>query len=164
MKKINLNSDDINKIFNLSIEKQYFTGCNIDSRLIKKGNIFFAIKGKSNDGNKYIAEAKINGATLAIVEKKDHKVKIPQILVKKSHLILIKLAKFVRNNSKTKFIAITGSVGKTSTKDALAHILKNEKNIFSARKSYNNIFGVPLEILNMPNNTKIGIFLSLIHI
>ena len=158
MKKISLNSDDINKIFNLNIEKQYFTGCNVDSRLIKKGNIFFAIKGKSNDGNKYIAEAKINGATLAIVEKKDHKVKIPQILVNKSHLILIKLAKFIRNNSKSKFIAITGSVGKTSTKDALAHILKNEKNIFSARKSYNNIFGVPLEILNMPNNTKIGIF------
>ena len=50
MKKISLNSDDINKIFNLNIEKQYFTGCNVDSRLIKKGNIFFAIKGKSNDG------------------------------------------------------------------------------------------------------------------
>ena len=53
MKKINLNSDDINKIFNLNIKKQHFTGCNIDSRLIKKGNIFFAIKGKSNDGNNY---------------------------------------------------------------------------------------------------------------
>ncbi len=158
MNSININSDDINKVFNLKIKKQFFTGCNIDSRLIKKGNIFFAIKGKTNDGNQYIAHAKKNGASLAIVEKKNSNVKIPQVLVKKSRLALIKLAALARKKTKAKIIAITGSVGKTTTKDALAHILKNQKNIFSARKSYNNIFGVPLEIINMPHNTKIGIF------
>ena len=158
MKKININSDDINKLFNLNINKQDFTGCNIDSRLVQKGNIFFAIKGKKNDGNEFIAQARKNGASLAIVEKKDKRVKIQQVMVKKAHSALIKLANLARKKTQAQIIAITGSVGKTSTKDALAHILKKEKKIFSARKSYNNIFGVPLEILNMPINTKLGIF------
>ena len=158
MRKININSDDINKLFNLNINKQDFTGCNIDSRLVQKGNIFFAIKGKNNDGNEYIEQAKKNGASLAIVEKKDKRVKIPQVLVKKTHSTLIRLANLARKKTEAQIVAITGSVGKTGTKDAIAHILKKEKKIFTARKSYNNIFGVPLEILNMPINTKLGIF------
>ena len=155
---ININNKDIKNIFKTNIDKINFTGCSLDSRTIKKGNIFFAYKGKKNDGNQYIAEAKKNGAVLAIVERKNLKVKIPQIKVKNAHHSLIKLAKYSRLKSGAKIIAITGSVGKTSTKDALAHILKDEKKVFTARKSFNNIFGVPLEILNMPKNTKIGIF------
>ena len=155
---ININNKDIKNIFKTNIDKINFTGCSLDSRTIKKGNIFFAYKGIKNDGNQYIAEAKKNGAVLAIVERKNLKVKIPQIKVKNAHHSLIKLAKYSRLKSGAKIIAITGSVGKTSTKDALAHILKDEKKVFTARKSFNNIFGVPLEILNMPKNTKIGIF------
>ena len=155
---ININSEDINVLFKESLKKNNFTGCSIDSRSIKKGNIFFAIKGKKNDGNKFISNAKKNGAILAIVEKKNLKVKIDQIVVKNSHSALIKLAIHSRLKSKAKIVAITGSVGKTGTKDAMAHVLKNEKNIFSTQKSFNNIIGVPLEILNMPKNTKLGIF------
>ena len=155
---ININSEDINAIYKQNIKKLLFTGCSLDSRDLKKGNIFFAYKGKNNNGNNFISHAKKNGAILAIVEKKDLKVKIPQILVNNSHLALIRLATFSRLKSNAKIIAITGSVGKTSTKDSLAHVLSKEKKIFSARKSFNNIFGVPLEILNMPKNTKLGIF------
>ena len=155
---INISSEEINNIFKSNIDKLKFTGCSLDSRTIKKGNIFFAYKGKKNDGNQHITEAKKRGAVLAIVERKNLKAKIPQIKVKNTHLALIQLAKYVRLKSNTQIVAITGSVGKTSTKDALAHILKKEKKVFSARKSFNNIFGVPLEILNMPKNTKIGIF------
>ena len=155
---INIDCEDINKIFKVNINKIKFTGCSLDSRTIKKGNIFFAFKGKKNDGNQYIAEAGKNGAVLAIVERKNLKVKVPQIKVKNAHRALIKLANYSRLKSSAKIIAITGSVGKTSTKDALAHILKQKQKVFTARKSFNNIFGVPLEILNMPKNTKIGIF------
>ena len=158
MSKILINNKDINKLFNTEINSLNFSGCSLDSRNIKKNNIFFAYKGKKNDGNKFIAQAKNNGAILAFVEKKNPRVKIFQIVVKNTHLALIKLAKHARLKSVANIIAITGSVGKTSTKDALTHTLNQDDNIFSAQKSFNNIFGVPLEILNMPKNTKIAIF------
>jgi len=126
MSIININSEDINAIYKQNIKKLFFTGCSLDSRDLKKGNIFFAYKGKNNNGNNFISHAKKNGAILAIVEKKDLKVKIPQILVNNSHLALIRLATFSRLKSNAKIIAITGSVGKTSTKDSLAHVLSKE--------------------------------------
>ena len=55
---ININNKDIKNIFKTNIDKINFTGCSLDSRTIKKGNIFFDYKGKKNDGNQYIAEAK----------------------------------------------------------------------------------------------------------
>ena len=70
MSKILINNKDINKLFNTEINSLNFSGCSLDSRNIKKNNIFFAYKGKKNDGNKFIAQAKNNGAILAFVEKK----------------------------------------------------------------------------------------------
>jgi UDP-N-acetylmuramyl pentapeptide synthase len=102
---INISSEEINNIFKSNIDKLKFTGCSLDSRTIKKGNIFFAYKGKKNDGNQHITEAKKRGAVLAIVERKNLKAKIPQIKVKNTHLALIQLAKYVRLKSNKSFFS-----------------------------------------------------------
>ena len=158
MKKKYLNSDDINKFFNINLEKMNYSGAAIDSRLVSNKNIYFALKGQTNDGHNFLEEANKKGASIAIVEKINKKINIPQIKVKNTHKALIQLAKYYRKKVKVKILAITGSVGKTSTKDAIANMLSLKHKTFASKKSYNNIFGVPLEILNMPFDSEYGIF------
>jgi len=158
MKKKFVTSEDLNIVFGTNLKRLSITGASIDSRNIKRGNIFFAIDGKHNNGHNFLVQAEKKGARLVIVKRKSNKIKIPQIIVSDTHKALIKLAKYYRSLFKGKIIGITGSVGKTSTKDALHHILSKSKKTYCSRKSFNNNFGVPLEILNMSNQTEIGIF------
>ena len=158
MTKKYLNSDDINAVFKLNINRMNYSGASIDSRVVLKKNIFFALKGSTNDGHNFLEEAKKKGASIAIVEKINKKIDIHQIKVKNTHNALIQLAKYYRKKVKAKILGITGSVGKTSTKDAIANILSLKHKTFASRKSYNNIFGVPVEILNMPFDSEYGVF------
>ena len=158
MKDIYISSEDINNILGVKLKKLIFTGAAIDSRLVKKNNIFFAIKGKKTDGHKYLDMAFKKGASLAIVEKIQRKLKKPQIKVNNVHKTMIRLAKFHRNNLEGMIIAITGSIGKTGTKDALFNIIPKTYKVFHSRKSFNNHIGLPLEILNMSKNHHYGIF------
>ncbi len=158
MKNSHINSDDINSILGSNIKKMSFSGVAIDSRQVKKNNIFFALKGKNTDGHKYLDKAFKNGARLAVVDKIQKNIKIPQIKVLSVHRAMIKLAREYRKDLKGKIIAITGSVGKTGTKDALKKIIPKEYKVFCSRKSFNNNIGLPLEILNMSKKNKIGIF------
>ena len=158
MKKNFLTSKDLNVVFSSNLNNLKITGAEIDSRKIKKGNIFFAIDGQNNDGHNFLQQAEKKGAILAIVEKKTKSIKIPQIKVTDTHKALIKLAKYYRSLFKGKIVGITGSVGKTSTKDYLNYILSKSNKTYCSRHSFNNDFGLPLEILNMPKKTEIGIF------
>ena len=158
MKNDYLNSKGINLILDKKIKEMSFSGAAIDSKQVKKSNIFFALKGKNTDGHHYLNEAFKNGASLAIVEKIQRKIKHPQIKVHNVHRAMINLAKYYRNELKGTIIAITGSVGKTGTKDALSKIIAKKYKIFCSRKSYNNNIGLPLEILNMSKKDDIGIF------
>jgi len=158
MKENFVSSKELNAVFKADLNNLEITGAEIDSRNIKKGNIFFAIVGKNNDGHNFLQQAEKKGAVLAIVKRKVKKIKIPQILVADTHKALIKLAKYYRKSFKGIVIGITGSVGKTSTKDYLNHILLDSKLTYCSRKSFNNNYGLPLEILNMPKKTQIGIF------
>ena len=158
MNKTHFNSDDVNKVFKSKLIDKNYSGASLDSRLTKKNNIFFAINGKKNNGHNFIKNAYKNGTSLAIVERLQKNIGIPQIKVDDTHKALIRFAKYYRKNLNAKILAITGSVGKTSSKDALAKILSSNYKIFFSRESYNNHFGVPLEILNMPLNSEIGIF------
>ena len=153
-----ITSKDLNLVFGSNLKNLKITGVEIDSRKIKRGNIFFAIEGKNNDGHNFIQQAKDKGAVLALVERKSNKIQIPQIKVSDTHKALIKLAKYYRSLFKGKLVAITGSVGKTSTKDYLHYILSQSHLTYCSRQSFNNDFGLPLEILNMPKTTEIGIF------
>ena len=158
MKASHISILEINNLFNAKHSEIKITGASLDTRTLKKGNIFFAIKGKNSDGHKFINQAEKKGASIAFVQKINSKSNLKQIKVKNTLSALLSLAKYYRSLLNTQIIGITGSVGKTGTKDAISFILKEHKNIFCSRQSYNNKYGMPLEILNMPRKTKFGFF------
>ncbi len=149
---------EINKFFNLKLKKIHITGASIDTRSLKKGNIFFALEGNNFDGNDFIKRAESKGASVAIVKRIDHSSKLIQIKVNNTQKALRELARFYRSLLQTKIIGITGSVGKTGTKDAISKLLNNKNSVFCSKKSYNNHIGLPIELLNMPKNSKYGFF------
>ena len=129
-------------------------GISTDTRSIKHREIFFALRGKNYDGHNFIKQAIINGALGGVVSdsKKIENLslngsdKVTLIEVSDTLRALGDLAKYYRQNLQTKFIAVTGSNGKTTTKDMVYHILKNFKNVSRSRNSFNNFIGVPLTI------------------
>ena len=129
------------------------SGISIDSRTIKKNDIFIALKAK-RDGNDFIVSAIENGAKAAIINKipKDLPKNFPFILVNNSVEALYSIAKYSRKKYEGRVIAITGSVGKTSTKDILTKMLSTFGVTHSSQKSFNNHLGVPLTLANIPKN------------
>ena len=129
------------------------SGISIDSRTIKKNELFIALKAK-RDGNDFIVSAIENGAKAAIINKipKDLPKNFPFILVNNSVEALYSIAKYSRKKYKGRVIAITGSVGKTSTKDILTKMLSTFGVTHSSQKSFNNHLGVPLTLANIPKN------------
>ena len=129
------------------------SGISIDSRTIKKNELFIALKAK-RDGNDFIVSAIENGAKAAIINKipKDLPKNFPFILVNNSVEALYSIAKYSRKKYEGRVIAITGSVGKTSTKDILTKMLSTFGETHSSQKSFNNHLGVPLTLANIPKN------------
>ena len=130
----------------------------INSKEIKKNDIFFAIKGKKKDGNKFVPEAFRKQASLVVVNnfQKNFNYK-KQIKVKDSLKFLTECSKIFRDNINTNIIAITGSCGKTSLKELLGNSLKKISTVSISPKSYNNKYGVPLSLFNLSQNDKYGI-------
>ena len=137
--------------------KIFLNKARINSKEIKKNDIFFAIKGKKNDGNKFINEAFKKKASIAIVNKIEKKNIARQIKVKDSLKFLTESSKLFRENIKTKIIAITGSCGKTSLKELLGHSLKQLSKVGISPKSYNNKYGVPLSLFNLDQKYNYGV-------
>ncbi|UXN05572.1 UDP-N-acetylmuramoyl-tripeptide--D-alanyl-D-alanine ligase [Bartonella sp. HY761] len=141
-------------------------GISIDSRSLQKGDAFFAIAGDKFDGHDFAKGAFENGATILVVDE-PHSQDM-QLLAKefqKSLLIvddvlkaLERLGEAARLRSKAKIIAITGSVGKTTTKEALRHVLSGFGSVHANPASFNNHWGVPLTLARMPQNIDFGIF------
>ncbi len=139
--------------------KTKISGGSINSKHIKKNDVFFAIKGKNKDGNKFVNEAFNKGASLAIVSKINNKKHFnKQIKVKNSLDFLTRMSQIIRTNSSSKIIAITGSCGKTSLKELLKRTLNNFGKTLSSPKSFNNKYGVPLSIFNLNIDHHYGIF------
>ena len=135
-----------------------YKGVSINTKTIKKNELFFAISGKKNDGHEYLNEAIKKGAIKTVVSKK---VKLPKnkiIRVKNTLLSLNNLAKETRYNTSARIVGITGSVGKTTLKNLIGFALKNYGKVYHSPYSYNNKFGVPLSISNLKKDTKYGIF------
>ena len=131
----------------------------INSKEIKKNDIFFAIKGKKKDGNFYLKEALDKGASLAVINKIKKSENISkQIKVPNSLNFLTKTSSKVRENSSGKIIAITGSCGKTSLKELIGKSLNKVCRVTYSSKSYNNKFGVPLSLFNLNKNDDFGVF------
>jgi len=128
-----------------------------DTRLINKGSIFFALKGQNYDGNKFAEEAIKNGASYAVID--DQSLNNPKFIKVKNVLKSLQdLSKFHRSKLlKTKIIALTGSNGKTTTKELISEVLKKKYKIISTIGNLNNHIGVPLTLLRIKQNTEIAI-------
>jgi UDP-N-acetylmuramoyl-tripeptide--D-alanyl-D-alanine ligase len=128
-----------------------------DSRLIKQGSLFVAKPGEETDGHLYISSALAKGAVAAIVE---HEISedIPQLVVKDSVIALGLLAKFViakvRAQGELKVIGVTGSNGKTTTKNMLREVLSTVGETIAPEESYNNEVGAPYSMLRINEQTK----------
>lgn len=132
-------------------------GVAFDSREIGKGDLFFALNGDATDGHLFVDKAFANGATGAIVSEA---IPHPHILVDDTLAALNALAMASRVRMQGKVIGVTGSAGKTGTKEALYAALDRSSRGKAHRsvKSYNNHVGVPLSLARMPRETQFGIF------
>jgi UDP-N-acetylmuramoyl-tripeptide--D-alanyl-D-alanine ligase len=135
-------------------------GFSIDSRSIAPGEAFIAIRGDHRDGHAFVAAALEAGASCVIVEKGfDGGGKTRLFHVTDTFSALNDLGRAGRARAKeTKVIAVTGSVGKTGTKEALRAALGATGTVHASSKSYNNHWGVPLTLANMPDGVNFGVF------
>jgi UDP-N-acetylmuramoyl-tripeptide--D-alanyl-D-alanine ligase len=137
------------------------TGLSIDSRTIKPGEAYFAIKGDVHDGHDFVAAALKAGATLAIVaaaEREKFAADAPLLVVDDVLDGLRKLAGASRARLDAQVIAVTGSVGKTSTKEALRTVLSAQGETHASVASFNNHWGVPLSLARCPARTRFAVF------
>ena len=132
----------------------------IDSREIKKDALFVSLKGENFDGNDFAISALENGAAVALV---DREIKVSKTLanrlikVEDCFKALYKLAEFSRNRMKGKVIGVTGSVGKTTTKEMLRLCLSKQGEVYASVGNFNNHFGLPLTLANMPESTEYAV-------
>jgi UDP-N-acetylmuramoyl-tripeptide--D-alanyl-D-alanine ligase len=129
-----------------------------DTRKIEPNSLFFALKGENFDANSFASEALLKGASFVIIDNKDYYTdKNKMILVDDSLKALQELAKFHRNKLKTLIIALTGSNGKTTTKELIHIVLATKFNTVATIGNLNNHIGVPLTLLRLKEKTDIGI-------
>ena len=147
--------NEISKTSRISLNTK-INNASINSKEIKKNDIFFAIKGKKRDGNLFVNEAFKRGASLAVVN--NSKKKLRQIKVKNTLKFLTESSSLLRENTSSKIIGITGSCGKTSLKELLGKTLNKISSVTYSKKSFNNKFGVPLSLFNLKQNNEFGIF------
>ena len=134
------------------------SGVEMDSRDVKPGDLFVALKGEAMDGHKFVAQAFANGAVAAVT---DRPVDFPHVLVADTTAALHALAHAARDRAgEAVRIAITGSVGKTGVKEAIFACLDRASRGAAHRsvRSYNNHVGVPLSLARMPARAKFGVF------
>src|SRR5437016_1259835 len=124
----------------------------IDSRTIQPGDLFFAVKGERLDGHDFVEQAFSKGAVAAIV-RKDHLgrylVNTPLLSVDDTLVALQTLATAVRRLWGKSLIGVTGSTGKTTTKEAIAHVLSSRFRVLKSEGNFNNHFGLPLTLLRL---------------
>jgi UDP-N-acetylmuramoyl-tripeptide--D-alanyl-D-alanine ligase len=134
-------------------------GISIDSRTSGKGDAFFAIKGENRDGHDFVDSALKGGAGLAVVarDQRDRFAGAPLLVVPDVLEALRNLARAARARTEARVIAVTGSVGKTGTKEALRLALSTDGETHASVASYNNHWGVPLSLARCPASTKYAV-------
>lgn len=133
------------------------TGISIDTRTIEKGDLFVALKGETGDGHAFLQEAASKGAAAALVFEVIE-TSLPILKVADTLKALEHLGIAARERCTALRIAVTGSVGKTSAKDALKWVFKDQGLTHGSVASYNNHWGVPLTLARMPQETQFAIF------
>ena len=136
------------------------SGVSLDSRAVAPGEAFFAIRGLARDGHAFAADALANGASLAVVAD-DKAASIgaePLIAVADPLKALENLGRAARARGRAKVIAVTGSVGKTGTKDMLRVALSPSGETHASAASYNNQWGVPVSLASLPSSARFAVF------
>jgi UDP-N-acetylmuramoyl-tripeptide--D-alanyl-D-alanine ligase len=153
-------SQELEAVLNTEIKARWNSyGVSIDSRSLEKGDLFLALSGENFDGHAYVKTALDSGAAGAVVSKKVDGVDPGKLVsVKDVKEALITLGKAGRARVDVPIIAVTGSVGKTGTKEALKAALSRYKKTHASVLSYNNDVGVPLSLARMPYDVEYGIF------
>jgi UDP-N-acetylmuramoyl-tripeptide--D-alanyl-D-alanine ligase len=138
------------------------SGISIDSRSLQPGDAFFAIKGEAMDGHDFATAAiKASAGVLVVAEGKLPslgRLTAPMIVVQDVLAALEKLGVAARARSNAKIIAVTGSAGKTTTKEALRHVLSAVGKVHASAQSFNNHWGVPLTLARMPHDCDYAVF------
>jgi UDP-N-acetylmuramoyl-tripeptide--D-alanyl-D-alanine ligase len=142
------------------------TGYSIDSRTIRAGELFFAVKGEKLDGHDYVQPALEKGAVAAVVEKSrvskfiersGGKTRPPLIAVSDTLVALQQLSAAVRRLWGKTLVGVTGSTGKTTTKEAIAHVLASRFRVYKSEGNLNNHFGLPLMLLKLEMDHEIAV-------
>ncbi|MCI2778050.1 UDP-N-acetylmuramoyl-tripeptide--D-alanyl-D-alanine ligase [Clostridium perfringens] len=133
-----------------------------DTRKIEEGTMFIALKGENFNGNNYVLDAFNKGAKIAIVDEvkcdlNELKEDVALIKVQNTGRALMDLAKFYREKLGLKVVGITGSAGKTSTKDLVAAVLSDKYKVFKTKGNFNNEIGLPLMILELDSTYDVAI-------
>ncbi len=137
------------------------TGVSIDTRTLAPGDLFFAIRGENSDGHAFVQQALAKGAAAAVIDEAHAASFVndgPLYVVRDVLEALRGLGAAARARTRASVIAVTGSVGKTSTKEALRLALARQGRVHASVASYNNHWGVPLSLARMPRRTQFGIF------
>ncbi|MDM0966017.1 UDP-N-acetylmuramoyl-tripeptide--D-alanyl-D-alanine ligase [Clostridium perfringens] len=133
-----------------------------DTRKIEEGTMFISLKGENFNGNNYVLDAFNKGAKIAIVDEvkcdlNELKEDVALIKVQNTGRALMDLAKFYREKLGLKVVGITGSAGKTSTKDLVAAVLSDKYKVFKTKGNFNNEIGLPLMILELDSTYDVAI-------
>jgi UDP-N-acetylmuramoyl-tripeptide--D-alanyl-D-alanine ligase len=128
-----------------------------DSRKSQRGSIFFALRGENFNGNTFAKNAIEQGCNFAIIDDKNFALPSKTILVKDSLQTLQELANYHRKQLHFPFLAVTGSNGKTTSKELIASVLSTAFKVHSTHGNLNNHIGVPLTLLSIPSDTQIAV-------
>jgi len=134
------------------------SGVTFDSRAVGKGDLFFAMTGENTDGHGFVADALSRGAAAAVVSRDVPEAKGNLVKVADTMKALVDLGHAGRTRSDARVASVTGSVGKTSTKDALHAMLSAQAPTSASTASFNNHVGVPISLARLPRDVKYGVF------
>lgn len=145
----------VDKLYSFFLQS---SGVSTDTRCLAQGNMFFCLKGENFNGNTFAAQALEKGASFVIVDEPEYQLNERCILVGNSLSTLQKLAYFHRNKLNIPIIGITGTNGKTTTKELIYTVLSEKYRVIATQGNLNNHIGVPLTLLEIDeNNTQVAI-------
>src|SRR5260370_19186502 len=146
-------------------------GESIDSRTVSAGELVFAVRGERFDGHDFVAGAVERGAVAAVVSRArvstlpDTALAVPLLIAEDPLLALQALAAHVRRQWGKRVVAVTGSAGKTTTKEAIAVALGRKFNVLKSKGNLNNAYGLPLQLLRLePEHQFAGVEMGMSHV
>jgi UDP-N-acetylmuramoyl-tripeptide--D-alanyl-D-alanine ligase len=136
----------VNEVYNIFLQSN---GVNTDTKTVMRGNIFFALRGERFNGNTFAEEALEKGAAFAVIDEPEYKIDERCLLVDNVLSTLQQLAHHHRNKLNIPLIGVTGTNGKTTTKELINQVLSTKYKVYATEGNLNNHIGVPLTLLNI---------------